>query len=460
MNIPRFMIAAASSGSGKTTITCGLLECMKRRGLHPVSFKCGPDYIDPMFHQTVLGIPSRNLDLFFTGEEQTRRLMAHGCKGGDYALLEGVMGFYDGLGITSTQASSYDLARVTRTPVLLVVNARGMSLSIAALLKGVLTYRNDHNIRGILLNQTTERVSQQLSPLLEKELGVPVFGYLPVLKDCQIESRHLGLLLPEEIEGLQEKIDRIADKLEECVNLDALFSMGEQAEELEIDRESASVHPTLFSSGEKKLRIAVAKDAAFRFYYADNLELLEESGAELTFFSPLQDRKLPENCDGLLLGGGYPELYLEQLWENETMRTSIRQAIRSGMPYLAECGGFLYLHERMQTKDGERSFPMVGIFPGQAWNKGKLGHFGYITLESEAPECAMLTGMKAHEFHYYDSPDNGCAVTAKKPGSDRQWQALHVTGHSVAGFPHLYYQSKPEFVRWFLEQCIRYQIEK
>ena len=206
MNIPRFMIAAASSGSGKTTITCGLLECMKRRGLHPASFKCGPDYIDPMFHQTVLGVPSRNLDLFFTGETQTRRLKAHGCKEGDYALLEGVMGCYDGLGITSPQASSYDLARVTRTPVLLVVNTRGMSLSIAALLKGFLTYRKDHNIRGILLNQTTEKVFQQLSPLLEKELGVPVFGYLPVLKDCRMESRHLGLLLPEEIEGLQEKI--------------------------------------------------------------------------------------------------------------------------------------------------------------------------------------------------------------------------------------------------------------
>lgn len=453
MNLPRFMIAAASSGSGKTTITCGLLECMKRRGLHPVSFKCGPDYIDPMFHQTVLGVPSRNLDLFFTEEKQTRRLMAHGCKGGDYTLLEGVMGYYDGLGITSTQASSYDLARVTRTPVLLVVNARGMSLSIAALLKGFLSYRKDHNIRGILLNQTTERVFQQLSPLLEKELGVPVFGYLPVLKDCRMESRHLGLLLPEEIEGLQEKIGMIADKLEECVKLDALFSMGEQAEELKSEGESVSVHPTGISSEEKKTRIAVAKDAAFRFYYADNLELLEELGAELVFFSPLQDRTLPENCDGLLLGGGYPELYLEQLSENETMRISIRHAIRSGMPYLAECGGFLYLHERMQTKDGRKSFPMVGVFPGEPWNKGKLGCFGYITLESEVTERAMLAGMKAHEFHYYDSPDNGCAVTAKKPGSDRQWQTLHVTNHSVAGFPHLYYQSKPDFVLWFLEQC-------
>lgn len=453
MNLPRFMIAAASSGSGKTTITCGLLECMKRRGLHPVSFKCGPDYIDPMFHQTVLEIPSRNLDLFFTGETQTRRLMAHGCKEGDYALLEGVMGFYDGLGITSTQASSYDLARVTRTPVLLVVNARGMSLSIAALLKGFLTYRKDHNIRGILLNQTTERVYQQLSPLLEKELGVPVFGYLPVLKDCQIESRHLGLLLPEEIEGLQEKIEKIADQLEECVKLEELFSMGEEAEEMETDEKSAPAFPVRLSAGKKKPRIAVARDAAFRFYYTDNLELLEELGAELAFFSPLQDRELPENCDGLLLGGGYPELYLEQLAENKTMRTSILQAIRSGMPYLAECGGFLYLHESMETKDRTESFPMVGIFPGKAWNKGKLGRFGYITLESEAPECAMLTGMKAHEFHYYDSPDNGCAVTAKKPGSDRQWQTLHVTNHSVAGFPHLYYQSKPDFVLWFLEQC-------
>ena len=463
MKIPRLLIAAASSGSGKTTITCGLLECLKRRGLQPVSFKCGPDYIDPMFHQTVLEIPSRNLDLFFTGEEQTRGLMEHACRQGDFALLEGVMGFYDGLGITSAKASSYDLAKATGTPVLLIVNARGMSLSILALLKGFLTYRKDNNIQGILLNQTTQRVFDKLSPLIEKELGVRVYGYLPVMKDCRIESRHLGLLLPEEINGLQDKIGQIADQLGRCVDLDGLLAMGQNAEVLEtlsgLQKDSPHHTEEVPVISAAKPRIAVARDEAFRFYYEDNLDLLREKGAELVFFSPLHDRQLPENCDGLLLGGGYPELYLEPLSSNKEMCHAVKKAIDSGMPYLAECGGYLYLHEYLREKDGTGRFPMVGVFAGECQNKGKLGHFGYITLESDRPECAMLTGMKAHEFHYYDSPDNGSSMDAHKPGEERSWQALHVTDHSVAGFPHLYYPSKPSFVEWFVEKCICRQKE-
>ena len=317
MKQPRFMLAAPSSGSGKTMITCGILQILKNRGYRVSSFKCGPDYIDPMFHTKVLGTISRNLDTFFTGEEMTRCLFAKTAQQTDLSVIEGVMGYYDGLGGIRTKASSYDLARVTDTPVILIVNAKGMSLSILAQIKGFLDYQKDSKIKGVILNQTSEMTCRMLTPKIESELGICVFGYVPKIADWHLESRHLGLVLPDEISDLREQMQRLADILEKTLDIKSILQMAESAKEMEDDMPKSLkqlfTDPHVQKIRTQRPQIAVAKDEAFCFLYEDNLKLLEELGAEITFFSPLHDAKVPENTDGLLLPGGYPELFAEEL---------------------------------------------------------------------------------------------------------------------------------------------------
>ena len=321
MNLPRILIAAPRSGGGKTTFVCGLLRLLQKKGLSPTPFKCGPDFIDPLFHRELLGLSGANLDLFFTGEETVRGLLARYGKGHDLAVLEGVMGYYDGVGGTTETAGSYDLARATDTPVLLVLDARGVSLSLAAEVKGFLSFRTPSRIAGLFLNRCSASLHTLLAPVLERETGLPVLGYLPPDDAVSLESRHLGLVTPEDVQGLPEKLDRLAETLERSFDLERLLAVAKSAPPLENRLVThAPVHSGL------PLRLAVARDRAFCFYYRENLDLLRELGAEPVFFSPLTDRALPENCDGLYLGGGYPELWLGQLAENRPMLESVRFA--------------------------------------------------------------------------------------------------------------------------------------
>lgn len=475
LHLPRFMLAAPSSGSGKTMITCGILQALKTRGLRPRSYKCGPDYIDPMFHTQVLGTPSRNLDTFFTGREITRYLFSHSAADAGISVMEGVMGLYDGLGGITMDASSYDLACVTNTPVVLVVNAKGMSLSIIPFLKGFADYQRENGtvIRGVILNRVTKMTAQLLKDRIEEETGLKLIGSVPELDACRVESRHLGLVTPGEISDLRSRIEELAKELETCLDFDALISIAEDApdyEEAEAElpqcvrklAENGRLHGSgPERSAEKedtdKVRLGLARDEAFCFYYQDNLELLELLGAELIPFSPIHDAKIPENCSGLLLGGGYPELYAKALSENQTMKEEIRLALASGMPCLAECGGFMYLHERMQ--DMENCFyPMVGAIPGDVYRTKRLGRFGYITLSTGAgqllPEDAVIRG---HEFHYFDSTNPGSSYHAEKPVTGRSWDCIQGSGQSACGYPHLHYWSNPEFAARFVAQMREYQ---
>ena len=419
MKQPRFMLAAPSSGSGKTMITCGILQILKNRGYRVSSFKCGPDYIDPMFHTKVLGTISRNLDTFFTGEEMTRFLFAKTAQQTDLSVIEGVMGYYDGLGGIRTKASSYDLARVTDTPVILIVNAKGMSLSILAQIKGFLDYQKDSKIKGVILNQTSEMTCRMLTPKIESELGICVFGYVPKIADWHLESRHLGLVLPDEISDLREQMQRLADILEKTLDIESILQMAEGAKEMEDDMPKSLkqlfADPHVQKIRTQRPQIAVAKDEAFCFLYEDNLKLLEELGAEITFFSPLHNAKVPENADGLLLPGGYPELFAAGLSENSEMLASIRSCEKKAIPILAECGGFMYLHQEMQDMEG-KTYPMAGVINAVAYRTEKLGRFGYITLDlnEEQAEARNIWQqgfpVRAHEFHYFDSTDPGSAV--------------------------------------------------
>lgn len=455
MKTPRVLLAAGASGSGKTLITCGILQALINRGLKPCSFKCGPDYIDPMFHSKVIGAKSRNLDTFFATEDILKYIMADNSKDCDISVVEGVMGYYDGLGGISQSASAYDVARTTDTPVVLIVNTKGMSGSAAAFIKGFKEYRTDSNIKGVILNQTSPTLYNTLKEHLEEVCQVKVLGYLPKQTDCLLESRHLGLVMPDEIQDIKEKLRKLAETVEKTINLDALIELAGSASNIEAKEPEGGAFD--YRTG-GPVRVAVARDEAFCFMYEDNLRLLMKMGAEIVEFSPVFDEKLPENVSGMILYGGYPELYGDLIEKNHSMRESIKAAIEAGMPVLAECGGFMYLHESMEDNEGV-AHDAVGVIKGKAFKTPGLGRFGYITLEQNQGEFfgdMKLNPVPAHEFHYFDSTDNGDTMIAKKPVGERSWKCIHQTKSMLAGFPHLYYYGNPQVAASFLEKCKNY----
>ena len=453
MRLPRIMIGAPLSGSGKTMLTCGLLQAFMNRGIKTASFKCGPDYIDPLFHKEVIGTSSKNLDSFFVSEEMIKYLFAKSAKDVELSVIEGVMGYYDGMGGISTQGSSYELAKITASPVILVINCRGMSLSLIPMIQGFLQYRKDNHIIGVILNQMSKSLYHVLKERLEKELGIKVFGYVPFVKELVIESRHLGLLMPKELDNLRDRLNKFAGVLEETIELDAILQGAEKATELYCE---APDIPKI--NGE--VNIAVAKDEAFCFYYQDNMDLLQEMGAKLLVFSPLHDKELPKDTDGMLLGGGYPELVAERLSANESMRASIRAALNRKMPCIAECGGFMYLHRRMEDNSGQ-SYPMVGSIAGEVHKTDQLSRFGYITLTAKHNQMIAKAkeSIAAHEFHYFESNICGESFTACKPLRNTSWNCIHGNEHMAAGFPHLYYYSNMSVPFRFLHACLDWKMK-
>ncbi len=445
----QLLIAAPRSGSGKTALTCALLALLKRQGLEPCAFKCGPDYIDPMFHRAVLGVASHNLDLFFSGPETVRRLYASGAAGRGAAVCEGAMGFYDGLGGISDRASAWQAADTLGLPVLLVLEPKGASLTLAAQVNGLNQFRTPSHLAGILLNNCSLHLYKLLAPMLEQETGLPVVGYLPHLPEAAIESRHLGLKTAAEIGGLQQKIDILTDALEQTLD-------WERFEQL-----FNTPVPASLETPQKKpvTRIAVAQDEAFCFTYAETLETLQAAGAELAFFSPLKDEALPEHIGGLYLPGGYPELYAEALSRNETMRAAIRTAVETGLPTVAECGGFLYLGQSLEDAEG-RSFPMAGVLPGEGFKVGRLVRFGYAELTAKADSMLFRAGetLPVHEFHHWDSTANGTDFTARK-ANGKSWLCGIANEHFYAGFPHLYWAGTPLPER-FVAAAERYEQQK
>lgn len=431
----QFLLAAPRSGSGKTTMTCALLMALKRRGCAPCAFKSGPDYIDPMFHRAVLGVESRNLDLFFSAPETVRTLYAKGAAGHGAAVCEGAMGFYDGLGGVSDRASAWHLADTLGLPVLLVVEPKGQSLTLAAELKGLNSFRTPSHIAGILLNNCTTRMHALLAPMLEKETGLPVLGFLPKLSEAVIGSRHLGLYTAAEVENLQQKLALLADAAEEHIDWPRLLALCEK------EPPTLPVQP---ETPPARVRIAVAQDEAFCFTYAETLEAFRDAGAEVVFFSPLRDTALPENIGGLYLPGGYPELHARELSENTSLLREIKQKIESGLPTAAECGGFLYLGQSLTDAEGQ-SWPMAGVLPGEAKDAGRLVRFGYAVLSADSDSLLFRAGesFPIHEFHHWDSTANGTALAAKKPVGGAAWRCGFIDEHFYAGFPHLYWAGTP-----------------
>ena len=452
--MPRVCIAAGASGSGKTTFTCGLLGALIRRGLKPVSFKCGPDYIDPMFHREVTGVPSSNLDLFFFDEETMKHLILENSRGRDIAALEGAMGFYDGQGGSSTTGSAWHIATATETPVILIENCAAVSITAAARIKGMASFREPSSIQGVVLNNCGKILYDEIKNVIQGETGIAVLGHIPRLKDCVIESRHLGLVTAAEIGNLKHKLETLALAIEDSVDIDALIALAASAPPLSAGK---ALGEAPAADGVSRIRIGVARDEAFCFYYPDNLRLLEKLGAELVEFSPLRDSSLPPDLKGLYLGGGYPELHGKTLSENTAMLAGIRNAIRSGIPCIAECGGFMFLHETLTDAAGS-VYPMAAVIPGGCRKTAGLVRFGYASYTAARDNLICPAGdtVRGHEFHYWESDNPGDSFTARKPVSGKSWPCIKATETLCAGFPHFHFYSNPGAARRFMEKSARF----
>lgn len=481
------LITAGSSGSGKTSVVVGLLSLLQKKGYNVGSFKCGPDYIDPMFHRAVMGVESHNLDLFLASADRVKEFYQRYSAGKTAVICEGAMGYFDGLGGITDEASAWQVADTLDLPVIAVIDAKGASLSIAAQILGLKSLRQPHHIVGVILNKCSKMLYQRLKPVLEAETGVKIIGFLPYVEGAEFSSRYLGLYTAGEISDINQRIDKIAVALEDSLDFEAfeeLCDRGPGAEEGESEvaalggynqggRKTCANDNEPDDVGDRKTRanygkpeasanckthskakIAVARDDAFCFLYEETLDTLKEQGAELVFFSPLHDEGLPKGVSGLYLPGGYPELFAGELSFNEDMLKDIKSAIESGLPTVAECGGFLYLCESLEDGNGD-IYEQVGIFKGAATNKEKLVRFGYSLLSQEEDSLLFRKGEEVpmHEFHYWDAADPGSDLLATKPLGGRSYRCAYSTDTLYAGFPHLYLAGKPKLAARFVEKA-------
>lgn len=443
------MIAAAGSNSGKTTITTALLKAFSDKGKKVAAYKTGPDYIDPMFHSKVIKIPSSNLDKFILGDNNCKYILGKNSSDMDISVIEGVMGYYDGIG-ESTSCSSYELAKLLNCPVVLIVNCKGMALSVCALIEGFKHFRENSNIKGVILNNIHKGMYDYYKHMIEAYADVRVYGYMPFMEECRLKSRHLGLVTAEEIGNLEDIVKKLGDTASGTIDLEGLYDLSCSAGSIEYDepemKKTASV------------KIAVAKDKAFCFYYRDSLELLEKLGAELVEFSPLNDKQLPDGVSGLYIGGGYPELYLKELSENKQMLSSLKEKIASGLPTFAECGGYMYLLESFKDESGKH-YNLVGASEGHSFMTKSLHNFGYIKLTAEKDNllCKKYQSINAHEFHYSDSTNKGDSCMAIKPESKKQWHAIIADETKFMGYPHLHLLGNIEFAENFVKKCVEYK---
>lgn len=446
----RLMVAAPASGSGKTMLSSALLCTLKERGYRPCAFKCGPDYVDPQFHRSVEGVPSRNLDLFFYDEETLRRVYAEACAGFDAAVAEGVMGFYDGLSGKGTTASSWHVAGTLSMPVLLVVSATETPMALSSRIKGMLSFREESRIRGVFLNRCSQKQFDLLRDVIETETRLPVFGFLPELPEAVTENRHLGLAGPTELENWKARLKRVSDALCEHTDMEALCKCFE-TEAL------SAPDPETTTPCDQPVRIAVAKDEASSFYYPENDAVFLRAGAEVVPFSLLDDAALPDGASALYLPGGYPELHAECLAKNTAMEMAVREAVRAGMPLVAEGGGFLYLLSTLKDADG-KAHEMAHVLNGEAENAGHLVRFGYAYLTAKEDSLLFRKGERVpvHEFHYWDTPSHGDAFLMEKPDEIRKWETGVATETMYAAFPQLCFAALPDAVKRFTDAARRY----
>jgi len=422
----------------------------------------GPDYIYPMFHTFITGRESRNLDSWMLKEESVKYLFTRNSRDADIAIIEGVMGLYDGYGGRSLEGSTAHVSRIIGAPVILVINGEAMSLSAAALVKGFVDFDKSVNVKGVIINNISgEGHYKLLKEVIEENTGIAVLGYLKRMSNFTIEERHLGLVTSAEIVDLKEKVGILASQIKETVDMELLVKLASETCEIKVKDIAAKIKTV------GKARIAVAKDKVFCFYYKDNLELLEMLGAELEYFSPMSDSSLPENIDGLYLGGGYPEIWAEYLQNNSSMKNDIKRLIESGLPTYAECGGMMYISDNIMDKEG-REFEMVGIIPGKSRMTKSLKRFGYVFIKLTEDTILAKKGseIRAHEFHYsetvMDDSVKSCfdVSKSKEALTAKSWSCGYKVHNLLAGYAHMHFWSNPVFAMGFVKSCVDFNMNK
>lgn len=454
---PALVVAAPSTGSGKTTVVCAIAAALRARGLDVRLFKAGPDYLDPTWHAKVTGRPSRNLDGWMTGADGVVASYLRGAQGGDIALIEGVMGLFDGWSPTALTGSGAELAVLLGAPVLLVVDASGMARTAAAVVHGLATFEPDVRVAGVVFNRVggpghTQILRDAMGGLSHAPSGrsVAVLGGLPARPDLAVPERHLGLVSAD-LAAAEGWVDGIAAWAEAHLDLDALVALAGVSV-------VGGAHPRAAPRREPgvgtRARIGIARDAAFHFYYPDNLELLEEAGAELVPFSPLVDGTLPD-VEGLYLGGGYPEEHAAALASNVGMRAAIKDFAAAGRPIYAECGGLMYLGEALATS--ELVHPMCGVLPLTTRMTPSLRSFGYRDVVTTAPTLFGPTGTrwKGHEFHHSELAENPMTAVFETRG----WGGVGVEGWArgnvLGTYVHAHFGSNPGLAEVFVQACVR-----
>jgi cobyrinic acid a,c-diamide synthase len=472
VKIPRILVAGAHSGSGKTTLTLGLLYLLKKQGFEVSPFKVGPDFIDPGHHSRISGLASRNLDGWMLSKEYNLRSFIQHAQGKDLALIEGVMGLFDGLNGLSEDGSSAQVAKWLNCPVVLIIDCRSMARSVAALIQGYENFDRQVPLAGVILNRVgSPRHFTYLKEAVETYCHTEVLGYLPRDESLTIPERHLGLVTAEEGPLPESFLSRLSCVLEEKVNIERILAIAQSAQEMTVESTSSlpfkrslpfnppreGSYAPAFSPPQRMIKtVAVARDEAFCFYYQDNFDLIRQAGAELLFFSPLRDRSIPASCEALYLGGGYPELYGPQLSQNASMLGSIRSFIEEGGHVLAECGGFVYLTKGIQTFD-KQFFPLAGIFPVCPRMERKV-HLGYreIHISEDCPLGLAGSRLRGHEFHYSTTERMPDTIQRAYEGFDSNGTERKIEGfrykNCLAGYPHIHFGSHPESIYSFLQK--------
>ena len=458
MNLARgFLLAGTQSGVGKTTISTGIMGALKKRGRSVKPFKVGPDYIDPQFHRYITQNPSRNLDAHLLEEDIIKDLFHKNLIPEDIAVVEGVMGLYDGMGTQKDEGSSAHISKILNLPVILVINGGGMSSSAAAMVLGYKNYDPEVDIVGVIINNLSGQSHYELlKEAIERDTGISCVGYLKKNTDIKLESRHLGLIPCGEVPVLDKKIQEIVEMVEETIDIDKLIQLSRNIEIKEIP-DKTPISP------DKRIKIAYAYDDAFNFYYEDNLDLLKDLGCDLIPFSPLKDKSLPKDINGIYIGGGFPEVFGKELEKNHEIRGAILEKAKSGLPIYAECGGFMYLTKDIQDIEGH-TYSMVGVFDGRGKMTKRLQNFGYCQIETQENSRFFKEKLtiKSHEFHRsmveIEDADYIYQVYKKRNGKVIKTWGCGIEKHNTLGaFPHIHFYSNLEFVKGFIDRCREYK---
>ncbi|MEK6636269.1 MAG: cobyrinate a,c-diamide synthase [Planctomycetota bacterium] len=451
-NLPRILIAGTHSGVGKTTITLGLMSVLKERGYNVQGYKVGPDYIDPSHHTAVTGRPSRNLDTWLMSRDVCLELFERSLVQSDIAVIEGVMGLYDGCMDGTEYGSTAHLSKILNTPTILVIDARGMSRSAGAVVLGYKHFDKDIRIRGIILNRIkSERHYVSIKKSIEDNCDIPVLGYLSFNEEIILPERHMGLVPSAEQELSKSAYQKIGNLMSATVDIDRLISIASSVNSL------PAFKKTVFVGNNDRFyfRIAVAVDEAFNFYYQDNLDLLESYGVELAYFSPIYDKYLPADIDGLYIGGGFPELYAAMLASNTTMKESIRKAYKNGVVIYGECGGMMYLLEQM-VDFKNKTYEMCGILKGMTKMENKRQGLGYVTIQAQHDSLLCNNGdvFRAHEFHWsslHVPEGTSYAYTISKCDENKTKADGLFADRVMGSYAHVHFATDPRLAKHFLQ---------